>query len=1299
MKQIVAKFRSYIALHPIRIFVALFMSTVFTSVFIYFYVSPSYKYDNSPQIFSATTWVNQARSDSISQVKVSSDLLSAVGRTLKSNPSSKDKISKQGQIISEAKKRKDNLVSLLSKSPEEALKLILPDETLSALSNVSSIEIEKKVLMSGTYSFSIKENFENPVANVYMPQIITSKGDVYNLYTNGRISQKIKPGDKVTVTGYQLNSNILLPVKDPIETADISKNTVNSNVLGATTGSLNVAVIVGNFTDSQTPLDMDKIQAVFQGNPGNDVISFYKENSNNQLTIVPSFYGAYTLPMTTNANSCLSSTEITALKDAATNAGINWLNFRRFIYVLNCGNYGASAGVGEGPVQTPAGVVQNAQVIYIATLNGTSYTYDLYTYTHELGHTLGNYHASYFECQPYAFVPYTNFDTDNDCLSSEYGDEFDDMGAPPGAGTNKSYAPHFGPYHKDNPGWLNPTNYPTVTSSGTYTLIPYESSNAGTVGLKIPRGNSGTYFTVEYRQPMGFDSWMNTSICSYNGVNCNVTSGASIRFVGVNVNGGGGGSDTYLIDNTPNSLLINGLWTKQDSIDGTLLPGKTFTDPDYGISISTQSANSSGLTAQVTMTTPCSHNAPTYTISPANQTVSSPGQTANYTIAFTNNDSSDCPTDTFKVLTDGYNSNNTGPEFSYFSNAAKFTVTANPDSFTLRPGGSININLSIASPANAPDSTYKFWRAGFIEANQLGIPIINLTGMTYQIASSSDTTAPIAPANLTAIALGSKTVKLSWTPSTDNQTVIGYKLTVNNSATYYLDSDNSYVDYNASPGSQMTYTLQAYDNKDNFSPAATVSVSTPAQKDTTPPSAPNFISATATDRAITLNWSPSTDNIVVVGYIIQGTNNVRSIRVPASTTSFTFNNLGTNRYYNFSIQAYDADGNYSNYFNSLSWQTVTTANTGQTAPQAPGYFYSPSAVSGRVDLEWRAVSGATAYKIYRNWRLLTTVTGTTYSDTNITGGAGYGYFYDVKAVDKNGNESSPLPQYFGPQQFSHPPMGQLWYSWASVAVGNTSDTTTPTILLSGLSNDQTISGTVSVPISTSDPDDKVAQVDIFIDGENYAKDVVSPFSFSWDTKQNYNGSHWVYAVAYDSAGNHSATKPILITVDNGTSSTPTPSLTPTPSISPTPTLTPSPAPSPSSTPTPTPIVTPTPSPTPTPIATPTLTSTPTPTPTSTPPSDDITPPTVSIAQPENGAALSTKGTQKIIAKASDSSGISKIEIYVDSKLSTTCTSATSCTYNWSLNKVSSGQHVIKSQAYDKSTAKNSSSISITVYKP
>jgi hypothetical protein len=77
------------------------------------------------------------------------------------------------------------------------------------------------------------------------------------------------------------------------------------------------------------------------------------------------------------------------------------------------------------------------------------------------------------------------------------------------------------------------------------------------------------------------------------------------------------------------------------------------------------------------------------------------------------------------------------------------------------------------------------------------------------------------------------------------------------------------------------------------------------------------------------------------------------------------------------------------------------------APSVPGNLQVDSVTTDSIDLSWNASTdneGVSGYDIFREGSLLTTITGTSYTDTGLTAGATYGY--QVRAFDFTGNQSA-----------------------------------------------------------------------------------------------------------------------------------------------------------------------------------------------------------------------------------------------------------------------------------------------------
>ena len=82
----------------------------------------------------------------------------------------------------------------------------------------------------------------------------------------------------------------------------------------------------------------------------------------------------------------------------------------------------------------------------------------------EPGHNFGMQHSSSLACPGAAYA-----DDPNTCTDSEYGDVFDPMGGG---------CRHMNAWQKSYQGWLGGCNGVKVSSTGTFTLLPFESTHA-----------------------------------------------------------------------------------------------------------------------------------------------------------------------------------------------------------------------------------------------------------------------------------------------------------------------------------------------------------------------------------------------------------------------------------------------------------------------------------------------------------------------------------------------------------------------------------------------------------------------------------------------------------------------------------------------------------------------------------------------------------------------------------------------------------------------------------------------------
>jgi chitodextrinase len=192
----------------------------------------------------------------------------------------------------------------------------------------------------------------------------------------------------------------------------------------------------------------------------------------------------------------------------------------------------------------------------------------------------------------------------------------------------------------------------------------------------------------------------------------------------------------------------------------------------------------------------------------------------------------------------------------------------------------------------------------------------------------SDTQPPTVPLSLTASAVSSSAINLSWTASTDNVGVTGYTV-FRGGAQIGTSGTNSYSDTGLTASTQYIYTVNAFDAAGNKSAQSTsASATTAAQTvDTQPPTVPQSLTASAVSSGINLSWTASTDNVAVTGYTIYR----GGVQVGTSATnSYSNSGLAASTQYTYTVSAFDAAGNQS--AQSTSASATTSALTAGGAP-------------------------------------------------------------------------------------------------------------------------------------------------------------------------------------------------------------------------------------------------------------------------------------------------------------------------------------------------------------------------------
>jgi chitodextrinase len=215
---------------------------------------------------------------------------------------------------------------------------------------------------------------------------------------------------------------------------------------------------------------------------------------------------------------------------------------------------------------------------------------------------------------------------------------------------------------------------------------------------------------------------------------------------------------------------------------------------------------------------------------------------------------------------------------------------------------------------------------------------------TASTPAGADTTPPTAPTNLTATGVSSTQINLSWTASTDNVGVTGYQIqrcqgancskftNLNAPVTTTTFSDTTVV-----VATSYSYRVSAKDAANNVSAFSNTATAIPP--DTTPPTAPTNLTATAASSTqINLAWTASTDNVGVAGYQIQRCQNAAcanfaNLGAPVTTTTFNDTGLTASTSYSYRVSAKDVANNVSPFSNIAS--ATTQAGSSITVSVSP----------------------------------------------------------------------------------------------------------------------------------------------------------------------------------------------------------------------------------------------------------------------------------------------------------------------------------------------------------------------------
>jgi chitodextrinase len=226
---------------------------------------------------------------------------------------------------------------------------------------------------------------------------------------------------------------------------------------------------------------------------------------------------------------------------------------------------------------------------------------------------------------------------------------------------------------------------------------------------------------------------------------------------------------------------------------------------------------------------------------------------------------------------------------------------------------------SYSDPSLAPWTSYTYRVAAYDVSGNVSAQ------SSPASATTLDTTAPSVPTNLNGSAASVSLINLTWTASTDNVGVTGYRI-YRGGSQIGTSATTSYADGTVVGSTTYSYTVAAHDAAGNVSgQSAARNIATP---DITPPSTPTGLSAApASPSRISLAWNASTDTggSGLAGYrVYRNGSHIGS----TAATSYSDTGLAPSTAYSYTVAAYDNATNTSSQSNTAgatTWPPVVAS--------------------------------------------------------------------------------------------------------------------------------------------------------------------------------------------------------------------------------------------------------------------------------------------------------------------------------------------------------------------------------------
>ena len=259
--------------------------------------------------------------------------------------------------------------------------------------------------------------------------------------------------------------------------------------------------------------------------------------------------------------------------------------------------------------------------------------------------------------------------------------------------------------------------------------------------------------------------------------------------------------------------------------------------------------------------------------------------------------------------------------------------------------------------------------------------------------TTPDVSGPTVPEDLSATAVGTQRIDLTWSPSSDDESgILGYRV-FRGGGEIAVTEGTIFQDSELAPGTTYEYRVSAINGAELES-----GLSDPASATTldgSGPSVPTGLEATpVSTESIALAWSPSTDSESGIAYyrLFRDGSEIAS---PAGT-EFLDTGLSSGTAYEYRVSAVNGDGLESDLSAAASATTLT-----DEGPPAPTGLTATPLDASQIRLAWTAPDGGAAgYNVFRDQVFIGSVMATAFVDTDLQPSTTY--LYSVASVDSDG---------------------------------------------------------------------------------------------------------------------------------------------------------------------------------------------------------------------------------------------------------------------------------------------------------